>query len=177
MTRAAVLRSCCLGLCLAGLGAWPAAAAQDAEAVGRAFAQHCFSPYMTAQTAQDALSPSGARIDFYDLRPFSSAAPSSVTGRAATPGTDRRCEVAFDGTALETADHWVITGLTQERLLARQIDVPADFPLSPNTTKAAAVQLNPNRIAVTQIGTRLGPNGVETYMNVERMIPLSEAGS
>ena len=55
--------------------------------------------------------------------------------------------------------------------------MPADFPLSPHTTQAAAVQLNPNRIAVTQIGTRPGPNGVETYLSVERLTPLNEEGS
>ena len=154
-----------------------AVAAQSADVVGQAFADHCFSPYLTEQKAQDTLKPSGARVDFYDLRPFSSAAPSPVTGRAATPGTDRRCEVAFDGTALQNARDWIIIGLTQERLLDRQIDVPAEFPLSPHTTHAAAVQLNPNRIAVTQIGIRPGPNGVETYLSVERLTPLNEEDS
>jgi hypothetical protein len=36
-----------------------------------AFAAHCFSPYLTAETAVERLAP--ARVDFYDLRPFSSA--------------------------------------------------------------------------------------------------------
>lgn len=165
-----------LPLCTAfGLGAAStAAAAQDAGAVGVAFADHCFSPFLTAQTARENIGPSGARLDFYDLRPFSAVPPSPVTGRAVTPGTDRRCEVAFDGAASDQAQRWVLRGVTQEGLEDRLIDVPADFPLLPTTQHAAAVQLNPDRIAVTQVGQRPGPNGTETYLSVERLIPLSE---
>jgi len=153
------------------------AIAKDAVTFGSAFAENCFSPYLTAQTAQNAFTPLGLRYEFYDLRPFSSAAPSPVTGRAATPGTDRRCEVAFDGDASDTAVHWLQEGLVRERLTHRVIDVPESFPLISGPKTMAAVQLNPNRIAVVQAGTRPGPNGVETYLNVERLTPLNEAGS
>lgn len=153
------------------------ATAQNADAAGAAFAAHCFSPYLTAQKARDALAPSGARHDFYDLRPFSDVPPSPVTGRAKTPGTDRRCEVAFDGAHVDTAQRWVTTGLTREGLSSRTIPVPRSFQQTAGTKAAAAVQLNPNRIAVTQVGTRPGPNGTETFINVERLTPLNESGS
>ncbi len=153
------------------------ATAEIADAAGQAFADHCFSPFLTAQKAQDALSPSGARVDFYDLRPFSGAAPSPVTGRAATPGTDRRCEVAFDGDAVTDAFEWVNKGLTQERLANRIIPVPQGFARMQGATNTAAVQLNPKRIAVVQVGTRQGPNGVETFITLERLDPLEDTGS
>ncbi len=148
------------------------AAAQDLDAAGKAFAENCFNPYLTAETAANKIGPSGARLDFYDLRPFSAAPPSPVTGRAATPGTDRRCEVAFDGGAPEAAQMWVLRGVAREGLDIRVIDVPGHFPLLPTTVHAAAVQLNPKRIAITQVGQRPGPNGPETFLSVERLTPL-----
>lgn len=169
----AALATTTLGL-VALLGAGSAVAAQDANAVGKAFADHCFSPYLTAQTARDTLSPSGARIEFYDLRPFSSAAPSPVTGRARTPGTDRRCEVAFDGADIDKALGWLETGLEQEGLLNKQAEVPLGFVPQDGAVRIAAAQLNPNRVAVVQVGTRTGPNGDETFMNVERLVPTQD---
>lgn len=156
-------------------GAGSAVAAQDAAAVGKAFADHCFSPYLTAETAQANLGPSGARIDFYDLRPFSSVAPSPVTGRARTAGTDRRCEVAFDGVDPILAFDWLATGLKQEKLLEHATDVPKSFSPQSGLFTIGAAQLNPNRIAVVQVGVRGGPNGDETFINVERLVPLTEA--
>ncbi|UWR24227.1 succinyl-CoA synthetase subunit beta [Sulfitobacter sp. S190] len=146
-------------------------ACADPQAAARAFADHCFSPFLTAATAADRLAP--ARVDFYDTRPFSSADPSPATGRAATPGTDRRCEVAFDGAHIQTGIEGVTTGLAQEGI-DTPADVPADFAAQPGTTFIAARQLNPTRIAVVQVGTRPGPDGVETYLNVERLDPLAE---
>lgn len=153
-----------------------AATAQHAASAGKAFADHCFSPHLTAQTAREHLAPSGARIDFYDLRPFSNAAPSPVTGRSQTAGTDRRCEVAFDGSDPQTAIRWLKTGLTHEGLADRTTDVPAGFPRQNGTTFIAAAQLNPNRIAVVQVGVRSSTAGTpETFLNVERLFPLDEA--
>ena len=163
-------------LCLtASLAAGSAVAAQDAASVGKAFADHCFSPHLTAETAQSKMGPSGARIDFYDLRPFSAPAVSPVTGRTHTPGTDRHCEVAFDGFDAMTATNWLSAGLKREGLLHKKAEVPANFMRQDGMSIIAAVQLNPDRIAVVQIGVR-GPTGQpETFINVERLIPLSEA--
>ncbi|MEH6829761.1 MAG: succinyl-CoA synthetase subunit beta [Sulfitobacter sp.] len=163
-------------LCLTvSLAAGSAVAAQDAASVGKAFADHCFSPHLTAETAQTQMGPSGARIDFYDLRPFSAATTSPVTGRAATTGTDRRCEVAFDGIDPTTAFNWLSTGLKQEGLIHKKAEVPDDFTHQDGMTFIAAAQLNPNRIAVVQVGVR-GPSDMpETFINVERLTLLDEA--
>lgn len=162
-------------ICLTALvAAGSAMADARTTAVAQAFADHCFNPRLTAQTAQAGLGPSGARIDFYDLRPFSSVPPSQPTVRPQTPGTDRRCEVASDGYHFEIAQHWVDIGLDREGLLHKNTDVPANFPIQSGTTAISAVQLNPNRIAVIQIGLRKGPNGNETFINVERLVPLDE---
>ena len=37
----------------------------------------------------------------------------------------------------------------------------------------AARQLNPRRIAVVHAGTRPGPNGIETFLNVARLTPAA----
>jgi hypothetical protein len=152
--------------CVAGISA----AQQCTEA--EAFAAHCFSPFLTAETAAECLAP--GRVDFYDLRPFSGVNPvSPPMGRPVTPGTDRRCEVAFDGEHVESGMEAIVTGLTQEGILS-EATVPADFPAQSGTAFIAARYLNPNRIAVVQVGTRPGPYGTETFINVERLVPLSE---
>ncbi len=160
-------------LCLTATLAAGSAVA-DAAAAGKAFADHCFSPHLTAATALASIGPSGARIDFYDLRPFSAPNLSPVTGRAATPGTDRRCEVSFDGDDTPRAIEWLTKGLTQEGLADKQTPVPADFARHPGTVLIAAAQLNPNRIAVVQVGQRPYERGTETFMSVERLVPLDE---
>ena len=45
----------------------------------------------------------------------------------------------------------------------------------PGTTLLGARHLNPNRIAVVHTGTRPGPNGVETFLSVERLTPEASA--
>ena len=144
------------------------AAAQPATAP-EAFANHCFSPFLTAARAAANLPD---RHDFYDLDPLNPSNPvSEPRVRALTPGTDRRCEVAFDGADIEAGIAGVTLGLTQEGI-ATEATVPSGFPRQPGTQFIAARQLNPNRIAVVQVGTRPGPNGVETFINVERLVPL-----
>ena len=94
------------------LGA-PALAQENAILAAQAFTQNCFSPYLTSTKAREVLSVAGARHDFYDLEPFSNAAPSPAFGlRPATRGTDRRCEVSFDGDHAALAVE--MTGLSEE---------------------------------------------------------------
>lgn len=154
--------------CSAPALAGPPALASDAA---RAFGDHCFSPYLTAKTALEKIARPGIRVDFYDTKPFSSAAASPATGRPATPGTDRRCEVAFDGDHVEIAKDGAVTGLNEEGI-RQGADVPTDFVVAEGTRFIAARQLNPKRIAVVQVGLRPGPNGTETFANVERLDPL-----
>ncbi len=136
-----------------------------------AFAAHCFNPLMTAARADEVLAPTGARVDFYDLAPFSRGNdPSPVTGRALTPGTDRRCEVAFDGDQTDAAIAAAASGLEAEGIRT-EAPVPDDFDRIDGTSFIGARQLNPARVAIVQVGTRTGPNGVETFINVERLTP------
>lgn len=144
------------------------AAATDAAS---AFAAHCFSPYLTAARAQEALASTGARVDFYDLDPFSSADVSPVMGRPATPGTDRRCEVAFDGDHGDMAASAVLAGLAAEGIRT-DAPLPDRYQPTEGTVLLAARALNPQRIAVVHAGTRPGPDGVETFLTVERLTPL-----
>ena len=149
----------------------PAFADSVAATAGRAFAENCFSPFMTAAKARSILGETGARYDFYDLDPFSNAAPSPAFGlRPATQGTDRRCEVSFDGVHLGIAVELAKAGLARENLNT-EAPVPGTHKPRAGTELLAARQLNPRRIAVVHVGTRQGPNGTETFMLVERLKP------
>lgn len=142
-----------------------------ADRASAAFASHCFSPFMTAARAGETLAATGARVDFYDLDPLSGGAQSPVMGRAATLGTDRRCEVAFDGDYARLAESAALAGLRIEGI-DDAAPLPDRYARTDATQLLAARQLNPRRIAVVHVGTRPGPNGVETFMLVERMTPL-----
>ena len=155
------------------IGSASAQEAYGASSAIKAFADNCFNPYLTAETAKSKFASSGARVYFYDLHPFSAAQASFASGRAITQDTDRRCEVSFDGIHTNAGIKGVKTGLSQEGL-TKNFDVPGGFPKLQGTEFIAARQLNPNRAAVVQVGTRQGPNGIETFINVERLIPLDE---
>ena len=135
------------------------------------FADNCFSPFLTAARAKRVFNLANLRHDFYDLDPFSDVAPSPAMGNV-TPGTDRRCEVAFDGDYGARAAEAAVTALAQEGIL-----IEADLPTTNadaatgGTVLLAARQLNPQRIAVVHVGTRPGPDGIETFMTVERLRP------
>ncbi|KIT17618.1 hypothetical protein [Jannaschia aquimarina] len=137
-----------------------------------AFAAHCFSPFLTADRAAEVLP---ARHDFYDLNPFSDAAPSPAS-TPVTPGTDRRCEVTLDGDHGDAAAGTVVEALAAEGI-TRDTALPAthEDAALPGTTLLAARFLNPARIAVVHTGTRPGPNGTETFLNVERLTPEASA--
>ena len=174
-TLAWVLRVPCVLACVlaaaAGLAA-PAQANPVRAGILGAFAANCFSPLLTAATARAAVAPTGARLDFYDARPFSDAAPSSTGGRAPTPGTDRRCELAFDGDHAARAAEVAAAAARAEGITA-EAPLPATHSDTRGVALRAARFLNPDRIAVVTVGTRPGPNGIETYMQVERLAPLN----
>ncbi len=145
------------------------------EAATDAFAQNCFRPTLTAELAAERLAVPGARFDFYDLNPWRDVAVSPAVERAPTPGTDRRCEVAFDGDCAQSAVTAALNALDAERIRT-EAALPAthtDAAL-PGTALLAARQLNPTRIAVVHVGTRPGPNGTETVLNVERLWPSDD---
>lgn len=152
-------------LTLALISALAASSAQ-ADAL-TAFSQNCFSPYLTAAKAEAAFD--GLRYDFYDLRPFSNVAPSPALTQV-TPGTDRRCEVATDGDQTTAATKVVTNALTREGI-TKDAPLPDTHAATDGTALLAARYLNPRRIAVVHVGTRPGPNGIETFLNVERLTP------
>jgi len=145
----------------------PKATARAAMAL---FVENCFSPFMTAEKAARTFALSGAGYDFYDLDPFSSAAPSPATARAVTPGTDRRCEISFAGTYADQAADAAINALEAEGIDTPAL-LPAAFTKGDGTTLLAARRLNPRRVAIVHVGTRAGAHGTETFMLVERLLP------
>lgn len=154
----------------------PVWATETADLAFEAFKESCFNPHLTATTATQRLAQPGTRVQFYDLNPFSASAPSPVTGRAATPGTDRRCEVAFDGDFGAEAATTAVEALEAERIL-NDTPLPVTHTNAhlPGTTLLAARNLNPKRIAIVHTGTRPGPNGAETFLLVERLTPEASA--
>ena len=135
------------------------------------FADNCFSPFLTAAKAKRAFNLANLRYDFYDLDPFSEVEPSPASGDV-TPGTDRRCEVAFDGDYGARAAEMAVTALAQEGILTEAALPPTHAEAATDgTVLLAARRLNPQRIAVVHVGTRRGPDGIETFMTVERLRP------
>ena len=175
LARGQIMRTLVLGLAVIGMS-WVANPTDarspdtDARAGIMAFSENCFSPRMTADKAADVFGIANLSYDFYDLDPFTDAARSPVTRRAATPGTDRRCEVSFFGDYTAPAVKAVTARLSREG-----ITTPAQTPTTyenlrtPGTALLAARRLNPNKIAVVHVGTRPGRDGVETFLNVERL--------
>ncbi|WP_299648700.1 succinyl-CoA synthetase subunit beta [uncultured Tateyamaria sp.] len=155
------------GLCAAlaapaGAGVHPAISA---------FADHCFSPFLTAATAAAHLSAPGARVAFYDLDPVSAVASSPSDNVA--PGTDRRCSVAIDGNHVDDAT-WAVENALMREGITDPASVPGTYAQTDGTALLAARYLNPNRIAVVIVETRPGTNGIETHMTVERLLPLDK---
>ncbi len=149
-------------------GASHAQAQTTPDAVMKAFADHCFSPFLTAAKANAVFVKAGARVDFYDLDPYSNVAPTPARNRAPTPGSNRRCEVIFDGDHAATAVDTVLMALHREGI-DDTADVPPTYQSTPETALLAARYPNPTRIAVVEVGTGRGPDGPETFMRVERL--------
>lgn len=144
----------------------------DAESAIIAFTENCFSPRMTAARAADVFDLPGVAHDFYDLDPLIAPAPSPATGDV-TPGTDRRCEVSFAGDLAGPAAAATVQRLDREGIRSPAA-IPAQFTETPGTALLAARRLNPRKIAVVHVGTRPGTSGIETFMNVERLVSPQE---
>ena len=72
---------------------------------------------------------------------------------------------------MEAGVETVAAALAREGILT-DAEVPDGFQRQEGTEFIAARRLNPRRIAVVQVGTRPGPGGTETFLNVERLDPL-----
>lgn len=174
--RFRVLPSCAAFVLCSAIGAG-AAQAGGPKATARAamdlFAAHCFSPFLTSDKAAKVFALSGAAYDFYDIDPFSNAAPSPATGSSVTPGTDRRCEISFAGNYAAQAAETALAALDAEGI-DKPARTPRSYTVDEGTTLLAARALNPSRVAVVHVGTRKGTHGLETFMQVERLTrPLS----
>lgn len=159
---------CCL-LLLSTEKALAVSPQTDARAGITAFSSHCFSPFLTAEKVEENFSFANVRHDFYDLDPFSTAAPSPAKG-SVTQGTDRRCEVSFWGDYAKDAVTAVAAALIREGI-TKAADLPATHEAlrTDGTVLLAARRLNPNKIAVVHVGTRPTAQGIETFLNVERL--------
>lgn len=170
--QASILRRIPAAFAIAGTLATPTFAG-GTQATARAamdlFAENCFSPYLTADKARRAFALSGITYDFYDLDPFANADPSPAQTQV-TPGTDRRCEIAFPGDYAEDAAQAAAEGLAREGI-TEPAALPARYAETDTTTLLAARRLNPRRIAIVHVGTRQTSRGPETYLRVERLTP------
>ena len=160
-------------ICLSVLSApMQASAGTDIAAQAfQAFYDNCLNPRLV-RSDLDGLTDQGIKVDFYDLNPFSAPAITPATGRAATPNTDRRCEIAFDAELGADAADVAVEALQNERIMT-QTPLPLTHTNAglPGTTLLAARKLNPKRIAVVHTGTRPSDSGIETFLMVERLTP------
>ncbi|NNE87017.1 MAG: succinyl-CoA synthetase subunit beta [Silicimonas sp.] len=162
-----------IAFALIGSDAYARSPQTDARAGIQAFVANCFSPFLTGDKARDVFNYANIRYEFYDLTPFSNVDPSPVMGRPATPGTDRRCEVAFNGDYSMEASTAVFAQLRAEGITA-PAEVPDTYQPTEGTMLLAARQLNPRRVAVVHVGTRARGSETETFMFVERLLPQGE---
>ena len=167
------LATCTVGAALCAGSVLAGGEQGTARAAMTLFAENCFSPYLTAGKAARTFALSGVTHDFYDLDPFSAVAPSPVEGRDLTPGTDRRCEIAFPGAHAENAASVAADALDREGITTATA-LPAGYAKAHTTTLLAARKLNPRRTAIVHVGTRQGPQGIETFMLVERLTPSND---
>lgn len=104
------------------------------------------------------------RLDFYDTT-------LEATDRPVTPGTDRRCEVAFAGNHTTHAIEALLELLAGPPAFGTPIPLPITHSPTPGTTFIEGRQLNTRVAAVVHVGTRETDAGVETFINVERLEP------
>jgi hypothetical protein len=138
-----------------------------------AFADTCTMRGLTASEAEQRMRNFVAaqggdglpfRLEFYDIT-------LQPTDLAVTPGTDRRCEVAFPGTHTIPATRALIALMERPPVFGTPIPLPITHSPAPGTHFIEGRQLNPRVAAVVHVGTRSAAAGTETFMNVERLEP------
>ena len=138
-----------------------------------AFADTCTVRGLTAQEAEarmrahvTALGGNGLpfRLEFYDI----TLEPTDIS---VTPGTDRRCEVAFDGVHTAPATTALLDLMQRPPVFGVPIPLPITHSPSHGTAFIEGRQLNPRVAAVVHVGTRETATGPETFINVERLVP------
>jgi hypothetical protein len=148
----------------------------DADLAISAFAQTCTVRGLTLAEAEARMRAHVAdlggaglpfRLDFYDIT-------LEPTDRSVTPGTDRRCEVAFDGTHTSEAIAALLEVMQTPPVFGTAIPLPITHSPGPGTAFIEGRQLNPRVAAVVHVGTRETAGGPETFINVERLTPSDQ---
>ncbi|NKX44076.1 hypothetical protein [Roseicyclus persicicus] len=138
-----------------------------------AFAETCTVRGLTAAEAEDRMrayvaAQGGAglpfALDFYDIT-------LEPTDRPVTPGTDRRCEVAFPGNHTRPATEALVALMERPPVFGQAIPLPITHSPVSGTAFIEGRQLNPRVAAVVHVGTRRTEAGLETFLNVERLRP------
>ena len=104
------------------------------------------------------------RLEFYDIT-------LQPTDLSVTPGTDRRCEVAFPGNHTAPATEALVAMMERPPVFGTWIPLPITHSPGPGTAFIEGRQLNPRVAAVVHVGTREADAGLETFINVERLRP------
>jgi hypothetical protein len=104
------------------------------------------------------------RLEFYDIT-------LQPTDLPVTPGTDRRCEVAFPGEHTKPATAALLALMERPPAFGTPIPLPITHSPVHGTAFIEGRQLNPRVAAVVHVGTRETDTGLETFMNVERLEP------
>lgn len=158
-----------IALRAASAGAPPATADL---AIG-AFADTCTVRGLTAEAAdgrmRDFVAAEGGvglpfRLEFYDI----TLQPTTLQ---VTPGTDRRCEVAFPGDHTAPATEALLALMARPPVFGTPIPLPITHSPAPGTAFIEGRQLNPRVAAVVHVGIRDTDAGPETFLNVERLKP------
>ncbi len=138
-----------------------------------AFADTCTVRGLTPEAAEgrmrDFVAAEGGaglpfRLEFYDIT-------LQPTDLPVTPGTDRRCEVAFPGDHTDPATEALVALMERPPVFGTPIPLPITHSPAPGTAFIEGRQLNPRVAAVVHVGTRETADGLETFMNVERLEP------
>lgn len=149
---------------------------QVAELALGAFGETCTVRGMTADRAEArmrahvaARGGTGLPFDlaFYDI----TIEPTDLT---VTPGTDRRCEVAFPGDHTGRAVETLLALMATPPVFGQPIPLPVTHSPHPGTSFIEGRQLNPRVAAVVHVGTRVAETGLETFINVERLLPSDD---
>lgn len=148
-----------------------------ADLAQSAFASVCTNPGQTAAVVDARMRAHVAgrggnglpfAVDFYDTT-------LGDVSDTITPGTNRRCEVAFSGNHTDDATQTLLTAMQGPPVFGTITDMPDGFTATDGTHFIQARLLNARGTrAVVHVGTRTGPQGLETFINVERLAPPAD---
>jgi len=138
-----------------------------------AFAEACPWPRQTASDVEARMLRFASERGFADL-PFALDFYDTTLEQTAadvTPGTTRRCEVAFPGIHTEPATEALQILMATPPVFGQPIPLPITHSPMPGTYFIEGRQLNARVAAVVHVGTRENATGLETFINVERLLP------